>query len=134
LVPGGAINLHCELETRRFSTMAEIGQMLDGQGQLSFYLPLQLPESGGELHVCHLRYGEPSGASLDRMSRSDPRTVDYAESFGVTVPRPGVGDMLIFDAGRHFHRVTPVEGSTARWTIGGFLARSREGNRLHYWS
>lgn len=134
LFPGGSIDLHCELETHRFPTMAGLKPLLDERGELSFYVPLRLPEAGGELEVFHVRHGEASGAALSRMSRDGDQTLTYVRSFGCTVPRPGVGDLLIFDAGQHFHRVTRVEGERARWTIGGFLAKSREGRRVHYWS
>jgi hypothetical protein len=134
LVPGGTIDLHCELETRRFGTMSALSSLADLSAQLSFYAPMVLPDGGGELHVYPLRFEDGEGAALGRMSRSAPATITWAEGHGVSIPRPRVGDLLVFDAGRHFHRVSRVEGDRARWTIGGFLARSRDGTQLLQWS
>jgi hypothetical protein len=134
LEPGGTIAMHCELETRRFPTMRALDASLDLSSQLSFYVPLALPEAGGELHVYDLRHDEGPGAELGRRPRDAQTTIAWAEGHRFVVPRAGVGDLLVFDAGRHFHRVTPVEGARARWTIGGFLARARDRSRVHYWS
>lgn len=133
LRPGGGIDVHCERETLRFPPMQELAKQLDPSTQLSFYVPLATPEGGGELNVFHLRHGEGPGRALESMDRRSTETLTYVESQGVTRPRPQVGDLLVFDAGRHFHRVSPVEGGRHRWTMGGFLARSRDGSRIHYW-
>jgi hypothetical protein len=44
------------------------------------------------------------------------------------------GDLIVFNAGKHVHRVTPVEGSRPRLTLGGFLTVDRERTRLAFWS
>jgi hypothetical protein len=49
------------------------------------------------------------------------------------VLRPGVGDLLVFDGGRHYHEVTRVAGR-ARWTLGGFLALGRDHRSIYFWS
>jgi hypothetical protein len=46
---------------------------------------------------------------------------------------PGVGDMLVFDGGRHYHLVTEVQRGT-RWTLGGFVVFSKNRDRVLYWS
>jgi hypothetical protein len=46
---------------------------------------------------------------------------------------PGVGDLLIFDGGRNYHLVTEVRRGT-RWTLGGFIALTKEHERVLYWS
>jgi hypothetical protein len=45
-----------------------------------------------------------------------------------------VGDLALFEEGRYYHRVNEVRGSRSRWTMGGFLAPSRDAQTLHYWS
>jgi len=48
--------------------------------------------------------------------------------------RPGPGDLLVFDGGRYYHRVSPGAGAHPRRTIGGFLAFAKDGRSLRYWS
>lgn len=81
----------------------------DRATQLSWYVALQRPGSGGELEVASRR-GEPD------------RAIPLA-----------VGDGVLFDGGRLRHRVTTIGSLPARITVGGFagLARSRE--RVYYW-
>jgi hypothetical protein len=67
---------------------------------------------------------------MDRKSAATLRVLDETRPVAA---RPGVGDLLLFDAGRHYHRVTKVEGATSRWTMGGFLARDPGHGVLYYW-
>lgn len=129
---GGAIDLHCENETARFPAMKDLGPRI--REQVSFYIPLALPEEGGELHIYGARFDAAAGASLARMDRKRAETIRFAESRGDIVARPGVGDMIIFDAGRYYHRVTPVVGPCARWTMGGFVAPAVDRSALYYWA
>ncbi len=43
-------------------------------------------------------------------------------------------DLLIFDGGRHFHRVAMVVGERLRGTLGRFVIFARSGDVVHYWS
>ena len=43
------------------------------------------------------------------------------------------GDMVIFDAGHHVHRVSPVEGDRARLTFGGFLTPDIDRTHIGFW-
>jgi hypothetical protein len=43
------------------------------------------------------------------------------------------GDLIVFDGGRHYHRVLPNQGESRRWTIGGFLSLSRAGTESWVW-
>jgi hypothetical protein len=130
----GSIAVHCENETVRFPAFRHLSTMIDTRDQLSFYVPLRLPAAGGELHVYPLRFGEPGGNAMGRMKRSYREIGDRLASVRATVPGVGVGDLWIFDAGRYYHGVTPVTGDRSRWTLGGFLARSRNADRVYYWS
>jgi hypothetical protein len=44
------------------------------------------------------------------------------------------GDLVIFDSGRHVHRVTPVEGEVSRLTLGGFMTLSEGRDALAFWA
>jgi hypothetical protein len=131
---GGQIDLHCESETVEFPAMWHLSGLIHARNQLSFYLTLGVPETGGELVIHNARFGEGPGQLLARMERSGSATIEALAPYGQLVPRLDVGDVLVFDAGRHFHRVTPVVGKRKRWTMGGFLARSVDDCSIHYWS
>jgi len=131
---GGSIAVHCENETVRFPAMAHLATRIDARDQISFYTPLRLPEIGGELCVYPLRHGEPSGEPFRHMPRSFAQIGDTLAQLSPIIPKVGVGDLLLFDAGRYYHGVTPVEGARARWTMGGFLARAQDKERVLFWS
>ena len=44
------------------------------------------------------------------------------------------GDLVVFNSGKYVHRVTPVEGTLARVTMGGFATVDRQRTHLVYWS
>lgn len=134
LTPGGTIDLHCENETVHFPSMRDLGPKLDGRTILSFYTPIALPDAGGDLEVYPMRFGEPSGADLTRIDRRGEALESLLQKHSPTIARPVVGDVLIFDAGRHYHRVTPVIGARARWTLGGFAALSADRRALYLWN
>jgi hypothetical protein len=107
---------------------------------LSFFLTLSLPQSGGELVVYALEWGDfrPGSDTANRLhvARGETTLIGdaaaHVRTFASMSFKPAVGDLLIFDAGRYFHEVTP--GDSARCTIGGFMAPSRDNQRLYYWS
>ena len=131
--PGGTIFLHCGNETYAFPALKELTEIIDPAGEISTLVPLALPENGGELEIYDVCFGDPLIAELDgRLGResahrglSDRRCVRL---------RPEVGDLALFEEGRYYHRVNEVGGTRPRWTMGGFLAPSRDARTLHYWS
>jgi hapalindole-type alkaloid chlorinase len=131
---GGGIDLHCENETVRFAPMQHLAKILDLTRQVSFYTPLAIPDSGGQLLVYPLRYQDGPGKTIGAMERSGPALSRALAPFEPLAVDPKPGDVLIFDSGRHFHRVTAAKGARLRWTMGGFLARSKNGKAIHYWS
>jgi hypothetical protein len=134
VAPGGAIDLHCENETVGFPGMKHLSTLIDPRHQLSYYLTLAAPESGGEIWISRLRFSEGPGRALLNLERDTEDTLRRVEAYGGTAPRLTAGDLLIFDAGSHYHRVTPVTGAKTRWTMGGFLALSRDHSTVYYWS
>lgn len=111
--------------------------IFDLTDQLSFFIPLALPDIGGELIVYSKELDEEERENkkgLDRAGRKayhEELRIDEYESMALT---PGVGDMLLFDGGRYYHSVSKVEGTRTRITIGGFLNFSRERDTVYYWA
>ncbi len=104
---------------------------LDRTTALSFFVTLQAPEAGGELVVYGIWGSDPNVPMLPT------RFVDTAalerDFEKVHVPL-AAGDLVVFDAGRHIHRVTPVEGARPRLTVGGFLTVAEDRSRLAFWA
>jgi alpha-ketoglutarate-dependent taurine dioxygenase len=93
----------------------------------------------GRLEAHEAGHGELRGAMrhkshllftwLDRLIRH-PAILDAVESVSF---RLDPGDMIIFNSGHYLHRVTPVVGSTVRWTACSFMAESKAGDRVYCW-
>ncbi len=134
VAPGGTIDLHCENETIGNPGMRHLSSLIDTTDQLSFYLTLAAPQAGGEIWISSVRHDEGAGRMLRDMDRNSEATLQAVGQYDSVTPHLEAGDLLVFDAGRHFHRVTQVEGTKTRWTMGGFLAQSKAHDCVYYWS
>lgn len=128
LAPGQGVAIHSEqAEWPAMSAMkAELASPIH---QLSTYAPMATGQGGGELLLYHL---PPEGQRPSLEGLSAERAHQVLAAFGLTVVRPRVGDLLLFDGGRFNHQVTACK-SGERWTIGGFLARGAD-RVLRLWS
>ncbi len=135
VVPGGCIDLHFECEAMNSPSMADLKTQIDRPHQLSCVLVLQAPEAGGELSVYGLLGTDPRAEKLILQDRKSDAIYAAIEEMVPRQPFPlRTGDAVLFDAGRYFHRVTPVEGPRSRWTVGSFLALSRDRNAFYYYA
>lgn len=137
LPEGHEIGLHignaflCTPQSRHLGQSVEVG------AQLSFFTPLRCPEGGGELVIYNLRWEMVAAAHRGgavEIRQVSASAVRFAELCAQVRYAPEPGDMMVFDGGRYYHRVTAVEGKVPRRTLGGFLAWSLDGRRVHYWS
>lgn len=131
LPPGCQIPVHCGnffLESPGYAHLRQTVAVLD---QLSYFFPMQTPEAGGELLVYDLTWGDPATPRMAGIDMFDPKAIEAwdHERFA-----PEVGELLLFDGGRYFHKVSPVSGDRARWTIGGFVGFTQDHERVVYWS
>ena len=116
-----------------------LADTLDIRCQLSWFIPLQTAEEGGELELYGLDFEDTRPLREERPPGSDGMDelsgltflVELADSMRVD---PAAGDLVLFDGGRWYHRVRPVRGHRPRITLGGFLAFSRDGEELFFWS
>jgi hypothetical protein len=131
--PGGTVTLHCGNETYAFPALAELTQIIDPSGEISTLMPLLLPEGGGELEVYDVCFGDPVIDELDRRLGRDSAHEGLSDRQCLRL-QLAVGDLALFEEGRHYHRVNEVQGTRSRWTMGGFLAPGREAGTLYYWS
>jgi hypothetical protein len=133
LDPGGTVTLHCGNETYAFPALRGLTQVIDASGEISTLLPLSLPEGGGELEVYDVCFGDPLIDELDGRLGRDNAHEGLADRHCLRLEL-AVGDLALFEEGRYYHRVNEVRGTRSRWTMGGFLAPSRDAQTLHYWS
>jgi hypothetical protein len=133
LDPGGTVTLHCGNETYSFPALRGLTKVIDPSGEISTLLPLALPEGGGELEVYDVCFGDPLIDELDGRLGRDNAHQGLADRQCLRLEL-AVGDLALFEEGRYYHRVNEVRGSRSRWTMGGFLAPSRDAATLHYWS
>ena len=98
---------------------------------LSWFVTLQPAESGGQLIVYGLWGSDPNPPMLPtRFLDTEVLERDYVRyTFDLHA-----GDMIIFNSGRHVHRVSPVEGDDSRMTLGGFITVDCERTHLIHWS
>lgn len=132
LIEGDALPIHYENGTLRAASLRQLRPALDAETLMSFYVPVALPEAGGILQVFTTDCSGDGDRIIGDLGGPEHARAVLAARGCVDV-RPGVGDMLIFDGGRHYHLVTEITRGV-RWTLGGFLAYTRDHDRLLYWS
>lgn len=140
LPEGAEIGAHVDNSFLHMPRARHLHRLVDTRGQLSYFVPLSVPEAGGELMVYTLQWAAAKLFMPDVAQASanvwleGSEVFEVVQRFDAAVFAPGVGDLLIFDGGRHFHRVSKVIGPTPRRTIGGFLGLSKAHEALYVWS
>lgn len=140
LPDGNEIGVHIGKSFMLLPQAWHLSRSVDVTEQLSYFVTLTLPEGGGELVVYALEWsdvepylpkaGEARGSNVYAPSTA----VQFIEICDRESYRPGEGDLLLFDGGRYFHRVSHVRGGRPRRTIGGFLSLSLDHRAVSYWS
>ena len=127
---GHEMGLHNGLEILGMPGFAPMWDRIDVTGQLSYFAVLQKADQGGELILHDVRsdemdhQGRLRGAPVGLVAALRPSTRVVLEA----------GDLIVFDAGRVYHRVSEVGPGPRRVTIGGFVALSPKHDRVLYWS
>lgn len=140
LPQGQEIGVHADNSSARIPQMHDLGTTTRVMEQLSFFFVLTAPTTGGDLIVYGLEWDDVSSRFPDRFNANEilydktNTLLPLIELSGRSTFTPREGDLVVFDAGRYYHRVTPVIGSRPRTTLGGFLALSHDEKVLHYWS
>lgn len=137
---GQEIGVHVGNEFLALPQAKHLLELLEPHDQLSFFATLAEPEGGGELVVYALEWDDvapflpPRESGVPGVYATGTPVFELAEGYAKMAFRPGPGDVLIFNGGRYYHRVSPVVGRRPRRTIGGFLGFSRARDRILYWS
>jgi len=128
---GKGIGLHHDLHTS-LAMFKEVAPGLDRRTLVSWVFTLQGPEAGGELCVYNCPPDEPNPPKLANGFTWDLAGIEHR--YGSVKISTNTGDLFLFASARLLHRVAPVVGPRARFTLGGFLALDAGGNRVLFWS
>lgn len=118
---------HCENDYARVSVYDSVRDRVRLLRKLGFFIPLQLPESGGELVL----YDKTHVAGVRPFPE---RPLEAVEQVPHVSLQASAGDLVVLPSGSRYHQVTRVVGSRARWTAGGFGAFTNEGDELWLWA
>ena len=107
-----------------------LDERFDRGALLSWFITLQPAELAGQLVIYGLWGSDPNPPMLPtRFLDTEILERDFKRS----ILDLRAGDLVIFDSGRHVHRVTPVEGARPRLTLGGFLTADVDRTQLAFW-
>lgn len=119
MAEGQGIDPHCEQVWNPLN-LVETGRLAPVQFepafQLSYLYVLEAPAQGGELEL------------FDRQGPATPDSPLALRSCGLVPPVPG--ELLLFNAGLHWHRVRPSHGPGRRVVLGGFVRLNRDHTAL----
>ncbi len=113
------------------AVFSDLEASVDRGALLSWFVTLAAPDSGGALVVYGLRSSDPDPPMLPtRFLDGQALDADYVRQ---EIPL-AAGDLVVFDSGRHVHRITPVVGPRPRLTLGGFMGQYADGSAMACWS
>jgi hypothetical protein len=93
-------------------------------------LAFNRPQGGGVLEVYD--HVVPVSARVPIAQGSTVLRPDLSQCRSLLLPL-APGDLVIVDSGRHYHRVTPVEGTTTRWTACSFMSHALDRRAVYCW-
>lgn len=108
-----------------FAYLREITRIFE---HLSYFLIIDKPEEGGELIVYDL---PPEEAKKDFDDLIENSAFEKCKKRYIS---PDIGDMVLFHGGTIWHKVADVKGKNSRISIGGFVALSKDDQKILYWS
>jgi hypothetical protein len=128
------LRTHADLEQRSKPAFAELEPLLLPESTvLSYFVLLSAaaPE-GDRLSVYSIHADKPIPRLTPDKKEQVRRAIEQRyRRFRVPVAQ---GDLIVFDAGRNYHRVQPDPSPGERWTLGGFLGFGADGARLYGWA
>lgn len=119
MAEGQGIHPHCEQVWNPLN-LVEAGRLTPVQFEpafrLSYLYVLEAPAQGGELEL------------FDRQGPASPGSPLTLRRSGLVRPVPG--ELLLFNAGLHWHQVRPSHGPGRRVVLGGFVRLNRDHTAL----
>lgn len=121
IIHKGSQNLHHP----PFAYLRKITRLFE---HLSYFLIIDKPAEGGELIVYDLP-SEEAKKDVDNLIQNS--AFEKCEKRYIS---PDIGDMVLFHGGTIWHKVADVKGEKSRISIGGFVALSKDDQKIFYWS
>ncbi len=126
---GGYIPPHFDNEVQMRPSYEHLSTLVEAK-IYSAVLLIGEPEAGGalELFNCEMSEYMNDFRNVDTIER-EPDTGQFES---IELPT-NAGDLLIVDSGRYLHRVVPVRGTTIRWSLCSFMAKSVDRASVYCW-
>jgi len=99
---------------------------------ISFFILLQSPEIGGKLVLFDLLWEDSPEYHTKRFNNREDDS--EFQKFDFEIAKLSPGDLIVFNGGRIWHKVTEIEGKISRYTLGGFAATTKDNSRIGFWS
>jgi hapalindole-type alkaloid chlorinase len=115
----------------RLSIYDNLDQSYDRTIILSWFLVLRPSNLGGALKLYGLWGSDPNPPVLPTRFL-DAQVLD--EEYLCETVKLSTGDMVVFNSGKHVHRVSQVESDVSRITMGGFATVDTDRSHLVFWS
>lgn len=138
--PGqGSIPIHCGNVLQHYfdDFYQHLEKSTSVYDQVSYFIMLQPPDSGGELTLYNTLWSETQkiidNSTLENLE-GKKINIEDPNSIGTQQLILNPGDMIIFSGGQIWHRIEEIVGNKDRITIGGFIAYSNDNGKLYYWS
>jgi hapalindole-type alkaloid chlorinase len=117
----------------------DIVPLVEINDQLSYFMLVQKPEKGGKLMVYNVTcYEAPNTTCQDEiidLLGKDGQFISLHDGSIEEIPiEMNEGDLLVFAGGELWHRVSRVEGSLVRYSLGGFMGFAHDRSKLYVWS
>ncbi|MEA5622970.1 tetratricopeptide repeat protein [Nostoc sp. UHCC 0251] len=125
----GGYKAHTEHELFEFYHLYEhLKPVVQQFDILSYFLVIDKPEVGGEL----ILYDFLSKQTTSVMKKNfyTDKLDEYLEKFRKQIINPNIGDMVIFNGGRIWHKVADFDGEKQRISVGGLLACCQETQKI----
>lgn len=135
----GGIPVHCGnmFEQMLPNLYENLHQEIITKNQLSYFITIQNPDSGGGLRIYDLEWkpGQQVTSETD-IKIDEDASVSFNEDGQVQsfVLPLEPGDLVIFAAGEIWHRVDSPKGKKNRITVGGFLGFTKDNENIAFWS
>jgi hypothetical protein len=126
---GGYIPPHCDNEQALNPSYDHLLTLVRDD-LFSMVLAFNQPQGGGVLEVYD--HVVPVSARVPIAQGSTMLRPDLSRCRSLLLPL-APGDLVIVDSGRHYHRVTPVEGGTTRWTACSFMSHALDRRAVYSW-
>lgn len=139
---GGGMSIHCGnyFQNRFRLFYSHLTRSAQVVNQMSYFIMIQPAEVGGDLQIFDLRW-EDGQTKTDNLENKEVIMPDGRRIYPDTDPAyvkfkisPQPGDLILFQGGNIWHRVTPIEGNRPRITFGGFIAPNLAQTGFYYWS